>query len=214
MRLGQEALLALQAEVTGKLLAGDELVVVGEIALSGTELLLNEYGETLSGRFSRSFLRQSREKCQRGRAIKKGEAPRESLAWKMAEEAGAHALYAMGAGGFLCGLWKTAEASQAGLSVDLRRVPIFQETIEICEQLQAHPYRLQAEGALLVGIPGGHALAEAYRRAGFAAAVIGEATSSNDRLLYSGENVRFLERPPRQDRLGEDKSEGANQWGD
>lgn len=212
MRLGKEALLALQAEITGKLLVGDELVVVGDIGLSGTECLLDEYTEKLAGHFSRGFLRQSREKCESGRAIKKGQAPSLSLAWKMAEEAGAHALYAMGEGGFLGGLWKVAEASQVGLTVDLRKVPICQETIEICEQLEVHPYRLQAEGALLVGLAGGHALAEAYRRAGFAAEVIGQANRSNDRMLYSGENARFLERPPKGERQRDEQNEGAKEW--
>ncbi len=54
-------------------------------------------------------------------------------AWKMAEAAGANALYAMGGGRLLSALWKMAEASQTGLTADLRHVPVRQETIEICE---------------------------------------------------------------------------------
>ena len=35
--------------------------------------------------------------------------------------------------GFLSALWKMAEASEVGLEADFRKVPIRQETIEVCE---------------------------------------------------------------------------------
>ena len=58
-----------------------------------------------------------------------------SIVWKIAQEADASALYAMGEGGFLSALWKMAEASEVGLEADFRKVPIRQETIEVCEIL-------------------------------------------------------------------------------
>jgi hydrogenase expression/formation protein HypE len=195
VRLGSAALAALQAEITGRLHVGDELVVAGDIALFGTERLIEENREMLSSRFSRGFLNQSLRVCRENRAVKDGETSQVSVAWKMAKEAGAHALYALGEGGFLSSLWKMAEASQVGLTADLRRVPIRQETIEICEEFDINPYRLESKGALLIGLSGGHALAEKLRRTGIVAEVIGQTTSSNDRMLYSGEHARFLERP-------------------
>ena len=193
--MGSAALAALQAEITGRLNAGDELVVAGNIALFGTERLIEENQEKLKNRFSEGFLKQSLRTCRESRAVKAGETPQTSKAWKMAEAAGANALYAMGEGGFLSALWKMAEASQTGLTADLRHVPVRQETIEICEEFDINPYRLQSEGALLIGLAGGQALAEKLRREGIAAEVIGQTNASNDRLLYSGENARFLERP-------------------
>ena len=38
MKLGKKAMEALQAEIWGKLKAGDELVVIGAIALKGTSM--------------------------------------------------------------------------------------------------------------------------------------------------------------------------------
>ena len=46
----------------------------------------------------------------------------------------------MGEGGFLSALWKMAEASQVGLEMDFSKVPIRQETIEICEIFDINPY--------------------------------------------------------------------------
>ena len=104
-------------------------------------------------------------------------------------------MVAMGEGGILSALWKMAEASQVGLQADLRKIPIRQETIEVCERFDLNPYYLMSEGALLIGIPSGENLVQEYRRMGLPAAVIGRTSSGNDRLLYSGGNVRYLDRP-------------------
>ena len=35
------------------------------------------------------------------------------------------------------------------MDVDLRRIPIRQETIEVCERLDVDPYKLEAKGSVL-----------------------------------------------------------------
>jgi hydrogenase maturation factor len=192
MKLGKEAMEVLQAETTGRLLPGDELVVVGAVALKGTVLITEEKYEPLSHIFSAGFLQESRSLFDDHGV---GMETKGSQAWKMAETAGASALYPLGEGGFLSGLWKMAEGSGVGLDVDLRKIPIRQESIEICEIFDVNPYKLNAKGAILIGIRGGEALVQEYRRMGLMAAVIGQTNGGNDRLLYSGENARYLERP-------------------
>lgn len=187
MRLGKAAMEALQAEVTGRLTPGDEIFVAGAVALEGTVLITEAEKERLGKLFSPGFLYN----CQ---SLLKDYGTGDSL-WSMAEEAGASALFALGEGGFLSGLWKMAEASQVGLEADLRKVPIRQETVEVCEVFDLNPYRLRSGGAILIGIRGGEALVQELRRKGFMAAIIGQADSGNDRLLYSGGNARYLERP-------------------
>ena len=76
---------------TGRLNVGDELVVAGNIALFGTERLIEENQEKLKDRFSAGFLNQSLRTCRESRAVKAGETPQTSRAWKMAEAAGANA---------------------------------------------------------------------------------------------------------------------------
>ena len=56
MKLGQKAMEALRAEITGELKAGDDLVVAGDIALSGTALITEKEKETLKSYFSEGFL--------------------------------------------------------------------------------------------------------------------------------------------------------------
>ena len=52
MRLGPEAMEALQAEITGKLKTGDDLVVAGPVGLEGTIQIIKEREEFLKQYFS------------------------------------------------------------------------------------------------------------------------------------------------------------------
>ena len=47
MKLGQQALEALQAEITGRICPGDDLVVAGETGISGTLELINREWDKL-----------------------------------------------------------------------------------------------------------------------------------------------------------------------
>lgn len=211
MRLGKAAMEALQAEVTGRLNPGDELIVAGPVALSGTSQIAQHKKEELNKYFSTGFLYSCVNLLKDYGTIGNQDNVEESLVWDAAVKAGASALYAMGEGGFLSALWKVAEASQVGLEADLRKVPIRQETIEVCEIFDVNPYKLLSDGAVLIGIRGGEALVQEFRRAGFVAEIIGQANDGNDRLLYSGGNARYLERPAKDEihRLN-DKPFGKN----
>lgn len=194
MRLGKAALEALQAEVTGCLIPGDEIVVVGAIALEGTSKIAFQEYTYLQKFFSTGFLEEA---CILPQKYGVGKPEKNSEAWKMAEEYKASALFEIGSGGILGAIWKMAEASGVGLQADLRRIPIRQETIEICEKFDLNPYKLLSEGAFLAGVSGAEALVQACEKKGIMAAVIGRTDRGNDRLLYSGENARYLERPSR-----------------
>ena len=176
MKLGQQALEALQAEITGRIYPGDDLVVAGETGISGTlELICREW-DKLRTYFSESFLRMGVE------TLKNCMISEEDVFWK---EAGFSALYFTENGGIL----------RVGMDVDLRRIPIRQETIEVCERLDVDPYKLEAKGSVLIGTAQGDALVRELEAHGIHAAVIGYADSGNDRLLHSGEITRYLERP-------------------
>ena len=181
MKLGPEAMEALQAEITGRLKPGDDLVVAGPVGLEGTIELIKKRKDYLRQYFSTGFLQElvRLEPCLRGKL------PEQKVA----------SFYEMGKGGVLAALWKMTEASQVGLKADLRSIPIRQETIEICERLGKDPYKLFSGGSVLIGCTEGQSLVQWYRKQEIPAALIGKAVEGNDRLLYSGEIVRYLDRP-------------------
>lgn len=187
MKLGQKAMEALRAEVTGLLKEGDDLVIIGDIALDGTALIVEKENEFLRQFFSEGFLWDA------WRSPSLYGASKNITAQQYVMEM--DAFYHLGTGGVLAGLWKVAEASEMGLFADLRKIPVRQETIEICERFDLNPYKLFSEGSILVGTLKGEELVQYCSDQGIPAAVIGKAVKGNDRILRSGENVRYLERP-------------------
>ena len=96
-------------------------------------------------------------------------------------------------GGIFGALWEMGAASGVGIVADLDKIPIRQETIELCEVFDINPYLLISSGCMLIGCENGNLLVERLQDAGIPAAVIGRATEGNDRVIRSGEETRFLE---------------------
>ena len=110
-----------------------------------------------------------------------------------AVKSGADYLLALREGGVYGGLWQLAANNGVGLVADLKRIPVRQETIEVCEYFDLNPYELMAGGSLLILSQNGGELVRALDAAGVPAAVIGRTTQGNDRIIRHGEEVRFLE---------------------
>lgn len=98
-------------------------------------------------------------------------------------------------GGIFGALWELAEGAGTGLDVDLKRIPIRQESVEVCEQFGINPYLLMSSGSMLIAADNGPALVRALEKEGIHGAVIGRATCGNDRILRNGEEIRYLDRP-------------------
>lgn len=109
--------------------------------------------------------------------------------------AGVCAMHDVSQGGILGALWELAEGAGLGLSVDLKKIPIRQETVEICEYVGANPYELLSGGCLLMVTEDGPGLVRALNSAGIPGQMIGRTTDGHERLILNGEDVRYLDRP-------------------
>lgn len=112
---------------------------------------------------------------------------------RIAIEHGAGGLFALSEGGVFGGLWEFGASNHVGLEIDLRKIPLRQETVEICECFQISPYELMAAGSLLISAKHGHSLVQKLEAAGIPAIVVGRTTDGNDRVLRNEEERRFLE---------------------
>ena len=104
------------------------------------------------------------------------------------------AMYAIREGGIFNGLWEFAEKNGVGLVIDLKKIPVKQETIEVCEFYDINPYKLLSGGSLLIATDNGMTLVSELDRLGIHAAVIGKTTANNDKIINNDEDTRFLER--------------------
>ena len=165
---------------------GQDILLTRWVGLGGTVQALWECREALEKRFPPGFLRQAGE-MEAGLFAGREAA----LAW----EWGANYVQAVGEGGVKAALWEMAKILECGVDVDLKALPIRQETVEICEYLGLNPYQLSSTGSLLITAPEGEALAGELAAAGIPAAVVGRLTDNNDKILRSGEEVQYLDRP-------------------
>ena len=111
----------------------------------------------------------------------------------VAVDAGVTAMHDVTEGGIYGALWEVGEVSGVGIIADLDKIPIRQETIELCEFYDINPYMLISSGCMLIGTPHGNMLVDRLAEHGIPAAVIGRATEGNDRIIRSGGETRFLE---------------------
>lgn len=102
-------------------------------------------------------------------------------------------LYAIRNGGIFGALWEISRLLGVGLSIDLLKIPVKQETIEVCEFFDVNPYVLLSGGSLLIVTPDGETLVKELEEAGIPAAVIGQTNNSNDKVVTNREEVRYLE---------------------
>ncbi len=114
---------------------------------------------------------------------------------EIARQFGARAFHAVSKNGVFGALWEMAELSGTGLQVDLEAIPVRQESIEICEQYDENPYEMDSLGCLLIGTEAGEELVRLLHQKDISAAVIGQVTAGNDRVIRRGEESRFLTPP-------------------
>lgn len=182
---------------TGKLVStagarpGDDILVSKWIGLEGTSIIAKEKETELLNRYPAALVKTAQEFDRYLSVLPEAAA---------AVKSGVSAMHDVTEGGIFGALWELAESSGVGLEIDLKKIPVKQETIEICEFFNINPYELISSGCMLMASPDGNMLVRELEKQGIYGAVIGKAVSGNDRILFNEEEKRFLE-PPKTDEL-------------
>ena len=92
-------------------------------------------------------------------------------------------------------MWEMCEAADIGMEVHLKQISICQETVEICEYFHLNPYQLTSAGCVLIVAERGEELVEHSSEQGYVASMLGKTTKDKARVILSGEEKRFLDRP-------------------
>ena len=166
-----------------------DLVLTKWIALKGTFELASRKGEQLLSRFP-SVMIQDAAEFERYLSTERE--------YQISGGYGAAAIYPLGKGGILNGLWNMLEQMEAGMEIDLRKIPIRQESVEICEFFDLNPYMALGGGSALIVTENGEELVDALEQAGIPATLIGQTVDNNDRIIINDEDARYLT-PPKGD---------------
>lgn len=165
---------------------GQDIVVSKWIGLEGTAILAKRYRADLMERYP-AWLSEEAAGFERYLSVVQEAA--------VAVKSGVCAIHNVSEGGILSALWELAEGAGVGLTIDLKKLPIRQETVEICNHCNVNPYELLSGGCLLMTAEDGAGLRAALEAEGISAAVVGRITDSNDRLILNEDEVRYLNRP-------------------
>jgi len=170
----------------GKAKVGQDIVISKWVGLEGTALLANTFGSDLASRYPLFLIEEAASFGKYMSVLEEA---------KVAAEFGAFAMHDISEGGVFRALWEIAEGAGVGLKVDLKKIPIRQETIEVCEFLQLNPYELLSGGSLIMTCDDGESLIAALAEKEIPAALVGKITAGKDRVLINEEETRFLDRP-------------------
>lgn len=168
---------------TGGLKPGDEIVMTKWAGLEGTSIIAAEKEEKLLETLPRELVDVAKGFKEYLSVIPES---------KIAMEVGVSAMHDATEGGVFGALWELGEASGVGITAHLDKIPIKQETIEVCEVFKINPYMLISSGSMMIGCEKGNLLVEKLEEAGINAAVIGRATEGNDRIVVSRDETRYI----------------------
>jgi hydrogenase expression/formation protein HypE len=175
------------------LAVGDDILLLGGIAVEGTSVIAREKGEELRRTFGEPFVKRAK-----GFLVRPGiSVVRTALL--AAEAARVSAMHDPTEGGLATGLHELARAAGVGVTVFRERVLIFPETEAMCNHYGLEPLGLLASGALLVAAPPDETreLVAAMKQAQIPCSVIGKTVPERDGIRI--EEEKRLKPLPRYD---------------
>jgi len=169
----------------------DTIVAIGVIGLSGIRRIIMERQEEILKRYTQDVIDRALGRLE--------ELDMTSLCGDINEiikEEGADAkIYSLSDCGILDCLWNISEKSHLGFEVDMRKIPVRQEIIEICEMFSINPYEMESVGTLLVTYSGKCGIVNILNEKNVNATIIGKIRSDNNKILKSLSEIRYLEMP-------------------
>ncbi len=173
-------------KIVSRVSPGQDVVVSKWIGLEGTAILAERAREKLLQRYPVYLVEEA---AGFGRYL--SVMPEAEIALGF----GVSVMHDASEGGIFGALWELAERAGVGLTVDLKKLPLRQETVEVCELCNVNPYELLSGGCLVMMTGDGAGLVSALEAAGIPAVVVGRTTDSNDRIIMNEEEVRYMDRP-------------------
>lgn len=179
-----------------KTLAGSTLCIAGHAGMAGIGLLASSGEKALTKQYTQGFIRQAQKFL-------------DELSLRPVKEALDKmpvTIYPIQEGGVLTALWNFADGANVGLDIDMKKIPIRQESVEISEFFSINPYQLLGDGACLIATREPERVCAALSQAGMKSQAIGQITDQNAKIIRRDDEVRYLDKPA-QDEFERRKSE-------
>jgi len=165
---------------------GQSLLMVGYCGLLGMLRIYEEKQEVLKEKFAAGFLH---------RVVCCYENIADYELVKTLRDGRLSYVTQLGEGGIFQTLYEMAKEQRVGFVIDIKKIPILQETVELAEVFRLNPYQLDGTGAFLIATKKEEQLISDLRQRGWMAKVIGNVTDNHDMIVRNQEDIRYLDRP-------------------
>lgn len=166
--------------------AGDSIYMLGYAALEATSMLVNDHWQELKQRYADFYLETARD-CSSDLSL--------VSALQELHTDGITYLHDVSTGGVFAALWELGEAAGCGMQIEWRKIPIRQETIEVCEFFDVNPYMAMSGGSMLAVVKKSEKLQEQRIFDRIPVVRIGQVTATHDRIVVRDEESRYLTLP-------------------
>lgn len=167
----------------------NEIIIIGTIACDAAISLVNNKKDELLKTLSERFIYEAEIKL--AKINSENEKIKNDVQYDFMLEASEYGIFGS--------LWDFAKARNTGIEIDLKQIPIEQETVEICEVFDINPYVSPSKGVYILSVDSSYDIIRYCKRNGICATVVGRETESNDRVIINGDEVRYLTPTDRED---------------
>jgi len=172
---------------SGNAKLGNSLILTKGAGIEGTAILATDKQELLRKQFKASFIKKATNFFNQISVVKD--------AVSAFETGGVTAMHDPTEGGVAGGIHEIADASNVGVKIFEDKIPIQEETLEICRFFKIDPLQLISSGALLIAVKENFAnkIVETLEGQKIKAVIVGEFVKESEKRILVGENG--LEKP-------------------
>ena len=177
-------------------LAGCDIVVYGYAALAATDELLSAEYDRIAERTGLVYAERIRYNV--ASCVEKLAAYDDAVLSALSREDPDTVIWRCGDDGVYGALWHMTAASHIGMHLDVRQVPLRQESIELCNMFDLNPYRAKSSGCMILTSGCGARTAEIISRVTegkLPCVIAGYTLKGKEKLLINREEVQYLTRP-------------------
>lgn len=169
---------------------GQSVIMTKWAGLEGTSIIATDYYDKLKYKIDENILKSAMNMSGFLSVVPES---------KIALEHGATAMHDVTEGGIFGAVWEVADCSDTGIIIYEDKIPVKNETSEICKAANINPYSLISSGSMIITAFDGDSLVNKLNLAGIEAAIIGEITESGKYIKSKSGKRPLL--PPESDEL-------------
>lgn len=160
-----------------------DVLVTRYIGIRGTAILAREYRDDLVNRYPKWLVDEA---CQFDSYLNNSDS--ENIIYD------ANIVYSKEYTefGIFEALFQMSRELKCGLEINIKDIPIKQETVEICEFTGVNPYALYAGYSSVVVAQDGKKAVEFFEKNGISATIVGTTAKDNDKIVINEDERGFL----------------------